>query len=222
MIFKIDCDNFVMLYDLVELIDVSCEAGSYELNNDTLKGTVEIKGTYIKKGNTQPNNFSDTVPYTILFNESDIKVISVMCEEFSYEKNNDGINALFKVVVDYEKIDEAKTSIELDSLDLDGVVTGINDEETTEKFNEKLDKFLNDREVVPTTQIEDTESSVTSNTPNTPFYLKLKELKRTTKIIFYKNEKELEKIAKDNNLSISELLNNTQNLGDNRRIILKE
>ncbi|MBO5388679.1 MAG: hypothetical protein J6A59_11160, partial [Lachnospiraceae bacterium] len=130
-----------------------------------------------------PNNFSDTVPYTILFNESDIKVISVMCEEFSYEKNNDGINALFKVVVDYEKIDEAKSSIELDSLDLDGVVTGINDEETTEEFNEKLDKFLNDREAVATTQIEDTESSVTANTPNTPFYLKLKELKRTTKII---------------------------------------
>ena len=45
MIFKIDCDNFVMLYDLVELIDVSCEAGSYELNKDTLKGTMEIKGT---------------------------------------------------------------------------------------------------------------------------------------------------------------------------------
>lgn len=282
MNFKIDCMNFVMLYEVKEVLDVNAKVLKYDLDDDTLKGNVEINGRYLKDNNDKPIPFSDVVPFTVVFNTDDIIINEVRVEDFKYELLKDGIDSTFKVSIDYmlkqdnnhdeddisnnhktneilvkdekhntdiidteDDMDEKNDILDKDNIDNSNIskslqenefVNGENDEEITNKYEEKLDEILNGRngcdeneqleEMNVVENIEEIEAIKNTNVNVkkivVPYSLDFKEKKNKLRVIFYKDDKELEKISKNENISINKLLNNSQNVGDTRRIILRD
>lgn len=79
----------------------------------------------------------------------------------------------------------------------------------TEEYNEKLEDLLE-------TRIEDVSENIL------PFKDVFSENKTRYKYIYYRSDTELEKISKEEQVSLNTLFNNSQDLGDYKRIILKE
>lgn len=207
MEFKIECENYVMLYALNNVLDCDSTIDNYELENDTLKGNVLIAGNYLKKDEEFPVEFKDSFPFTIVFSTKDIIINEVKVDNFSYVFSGEGINCTFNVVVNYDETNNIEKKQPLEENNI--IVTNKDEyDEVTKEFEEKLDLALNRSETV-------------EEVSNVPFYLKLNQRQAKIKVFYYNDDKELDKISKNSGESLHELLENSETLGDYRRIIIK-
>lgn len=204
MEFKIECDNYVMLYALESVLECESIIDSYVLENDSLKGNVQIIGKYLKTDEDVPIEFKDNFPYTIVFSTKNVNVNEIKVDNFTYVVSGEGINCTFDVVVNY---DEIETLVKTD-----GEITSNNEEydEITKEYEKKLAEALNRNDNLEEKTVDEV-----------PFYLKLNERQTRIKVFYYKDDKELDKISKNSDESIQELLERSEMIGDYRRIIIK-
>ncbi len=101
---KISCDATVKLKKITSLKTIDCNVVDFEIAKDTLNGNIKIDGTYIKDNMDEEFSFSEIVPFTVVFRDSNFKVEEIVCANFSCQEIvNQGIECHFDVFITYEK-----------------------------------------------------------------------------------------------------------------------
>lgn len=102
---KINCDTKVNIDKLNSLKSVDCNVISFSLDKNALNGDIRISGKYYKDDLDQLHEFSDVVPFTVMFNDENVVIHEVTCGNFScQEVVNQGIECHFDVFIRYEKM----------------------------------------------------------------------------------------------------------------------
>ncbi|HHU55439.1 MAG TPA: hypothetical protein GXZ48_01945 [Acholeplasmataceae bacterium] len=148
---KISCDASVKLKKMNGINTVECTVNDYEINKDTLSGNIKIEGKYIKDNLDEEYDFSELVPFTVVFRDEDFKLNDIRCENFNFNQIvNQGLECHFDIIIDYTKkgIEEETQDIEED-LDLfveshEDFIKDAEELEEDEKISEKYDEMLQD------------------------------------------------------------------------------
>lgn len=207
---KIKCEHEIKLNQFVKLETVNFEVSSYLLKNDTLNGDVKINGTYQKNTSeiSTHQGFEDLVPFTVVFRDRNIKINKIIIDEEKISENNDGINCSFTLVVDYaldEQIMEVPVEIEEEIIKVSNTTDGITDD-----YTKKLEEKMNVRDSI--NLINDTNVNFNN----------LKENYASINVYYLQNEKEIEQLAKEKRISITQLLNDNDDFNKTRRLIIDE
>lgn len=111
---RICCDKKIELTNFNNLKEVNCKLDDYKFDNGQLMGSCYIFGTYNTKS-LENKDFSEEVPFTLMFKNSDYNVDNINIENFkSYEVVNNGIECSFEIVVSYSLKDSSEKDNELD------------------------------------------------------------------------------------------------------------
>lgn len=207
---KIKCEHEIKLNQFVKLETVNFEVSSYLLKNDTLNGDVKINGTYQKNTSeiSTHQGFEDLVPFTVVFRDRNIKINKIIIDEDKISENNDGINCSFTLVVDYaldEQIMEVPVEIEEEIIKVSNTT-----DEITDDYTKKLEEKMNVRDSI--NLINDT--NVNFNNLNENY--------ASINVYYLQNEKEIEQLAKEKRISITQLLNDNDDFNKTRRLIIDE
>ena len=207
---KIKCEHEIKLNQFVKLETVNFEVSSYLLKNDTLNGDVKINGTYKKNKSeiSTHQGFEDLVPFTVVFRDRNIKINKIIIDEEKISENNDGINCSFTLVVDYaldEQIMEVPVEIEEEIIKVSNTT-----DEITDDYTKKLEEKMNVRDSI--NLINDTNVNFNN----------LKENYASINVYYLQNEKEIEQLAKEKRISITQLLNDNDDFNKTRRLIIDE
>ncbi|MCI5938890.1 MAG: hypothetical protein SOU07_00155 [Bacilli bacterium] len=207
---KIKCEHEIKLNQFVKLETVNFEVSSYLLKNDTLNGDVKINGTYQKNTSeiSTHQGFEDLVPFTVVFRDRNIKINKIIIDEEKISENNDGINCSFTLVVDYaldEQIMEVPVEIEEEIIKVSNTT-----DEITDDYTKKLEEKMNVRDSI--NLINDTNVNFNN----------LKENYASINVYYLQNEKEIEQLAKEKRISITQLLNDNDDFNKTRRLIIDE
>ena len=207
---KIKCEHEIKLNQFVKLETVNFEVSSYLLKNDTLNGDVKINGTYQKNTSeiSTHQGFEDLVPFTVVFRDRNIKINKIIIDEEKISENNDGINCSFTLVVDYaldEQIMEVPVEIEEEIIKVSNTT-----DEITDDYTKKLEEKMNVRDSI--NLINDTNVNFNN----------LKENYAYINVYYLQNEKEIEQLAKEKRISITQLLNDNDDFNKTRRLIIDE
>lgn len=207
---KIKCEHEIKLNQFVKLETVNFEVSSYLLKNDTLNGDVKINGIYQKNTSeiSTHQGFEDLVPFTVVFRDRNIKINKIIIDEEKISENNDGINCSFTLVVDYaldEQIMEVPVEIEEEIIKVSNTT-----DEITDDYTKKLEEKMNVRDSI--NLINDTNVNFNN----------LKENYASINVYYLQNEKEIEQLAKEKRISITQLLNDNDDFNKTRRLIIDE
>ena len=207
---KIKCEHEIKLNQFVKLETVNFEVSSYLLKNDTLNGDVKINGAYQKNTSeiSTHQGFEDLVPFTVVFRDRNIKINKIIIDEEKISENNDGINCSFTLVVDYaldEQIMEVPVEIEEEIIKVSNTT-----DEITDDYTKKLEEKMNVRDSI--NLINDTNVNFNN----------LKENYASINVYYLQNEKEIEQLAKEKRISITQLLNDNDDFNKTRRLIIDE
>lgn len=109
---RINCDASVKLKKINGTKSVSCKVIDYKLKKDTLNGNILINGKYIKDELDKDFEFSELVPFTVVFKDDNIDVTDIRVENFNNtDVVNQSVDCHFDIVVSYNE----KKSMELDN-----------------------------------------------------------------------------------------------------------
>lgn len=207
---KIKCEHEIKLNQFVKLETVNFEVSSYLLKNDTLNGDVKINGTYQKNISeiSTHQGFEDLVPFTVVFRDRNIKINKINIDEEKISENNDGINCSFTLVVDYE-LDEQIMEVPVE-MEEEIIKVSNTTDEITDEYTKKLEEKMNVRDSI--NLINDTNVNFNN----------LKENYACINVYYLQNEKEIEQLAKEKRISITQLLNNNDDFNKTRRLIIDE
>lgn len=210
---KIKCEHEIKLNQFVKLETVNFEVSSHLLKNDTLNGDVKINGTYQKNTSeiSTHQGFEDLVPFTVVFRDRNIKINKIIIDEEKISENNDGINCSFTLVVDYaldEQIMEVPVEIEEEIIKVSNTT-----DEITDDYTKKLEEKMNVRDSIDSINL--------INDTNVNFN-NLKENYASINVYYLQNEKEIEQLAKEKRISITQLLNDNDDFNKTRRLIIDE
>jgi hypothetical protein len=104
---KISCDASVKLKKINSIKTIDCNVIDFKIVKDTLNGNIKINGTYIKDVIEEEHQFSEIVPFTVVFRDENFVVSDIVCGNFSCQEIvNQGIECHFDVFITYEKKDE--------------------------------------------------------------------------------------------------------------------
>lgn len=135
---RIKCDAKVNLEGLINIVNVMCEINDYNVDNNSLSGSVNVKGNYIKDDLHTTYDFNENVPFTVVFKNNIEKIEKIEVEDFIFnEIVNNGIECKFNIFISYE---DSKSFNEDDSLeDKETVAEKVIEEELEEIEDNTLD-----------------------------------------------------------------------------------
>ncbi len=230
---KMNYTAFIKLRNFIKINDISAEIKEYHKKDDIITGKLDVSGTYLTEDLVNTNSFSDEILFDIIFSTNDFEIIDIDCVDLDYNPvDGRGIEVMFDVLIKYENYEiEENTNSKEDIIEIPVVVEENNTFEEIKKekeieidhlIDEKLD-LANDN--LPTT-LENVENDVNKNTLiNTIDFKNEKEneKKRTIKICYYNDTKELDSFCENNNVGIDKIFNDNKKTDfvKYKRIILK-
>lgn len=152
---RICCDKKIELTNFNNLKEVNCKLDNYKFDNGQLIGSCYIFGIYNTKS-LEDKDFSEEVPFTLMFKNSDYNVDNINIENFkSYEVVNNGIECSFEIVISYSLKDSSEKDNELnkdlensDMINNEVIVNENKSDNIIEKEEEK--DIINNDEVIET------------------------------------------------------------------------
>lgn len=100
---KISCDASIKLDRMSNIVDVEYDIKNYKTKKDTLDGNVIIKGKYIKDVIEEEYDFTEQVPFTVVFKNEKYKINSIEILDFNFQEIiNQGIECNFNILIKYE------------------------------------------------------------------------------------------------------------------------
>lgn len=244
---RINCDASVKLKKINGTRNVNCNVIDYKIKKDTLNGNIMINGIYIKDELDKEFEFSELVPFTVVFRDENFDVTDIRVENFN---NNDIVNQSvdchFDIVITYEErkpIEEeviSEEDVEEDEIEVEGediVEELIDDEKISNKYDEMLqdilsrrnDNFLEEYEdefedEIPEVEPIPIKSNIAVNLSKgkddqkQPVFKTMKESYQSYSIYFINNDADIDRICKNENLNINDVY---EDYSKNRRIIVK-
>lgn len=207
---KMNYNSFIKLKDFLKLINISAEINDYNIENEVIEGTLSIKGKYLKRDNLTDEYFDQNIPFNIAMNDANFEIEDIYCINLEYICiESRGVDVSFDIFVDYENLDIK------------------NDEDLKNQNDEILD--IESLKSIETQRIdsllENTLVYKEDNLPTEEIIIRgLKDESSKLKVCYYKDDKELENICKNNSLSFDELCKNNQkfNFNNLKRVIINE
>ncbi len=207
---KMSYNSFIKLKDFFKIVDITAEIKEYITKNDVLEGTLEIHGKYQKRDGISEEYFLESVPFSIVFPNSDYDINDIDCTDIDYIAiDGRGVDLTFDILVDYYQYEEIpvvinqldKETIETNNLDVETSVEMIDDRTVESATNSNLDvddrDFDNNTEKVINEVIE-------SNDNDNSLELETEQI----------DEIEIEKIKEMETKRVDELLKSALNFKD--------
>ena len=216
---KMNYNSFIKLKDFFKVVDVSAEVDEYSVKNDSIDGSLSLRGKYLKRDNQTTEYFLEKVPFTIAMTQGDFEVEDIDCVDLEYVGfDGRGIDVTFDILVNYyiyeeipvlqDDISEVSTRLETDELPLDAFEELKNIETT------RVDELL-----MATLSFKD------DNLPTQEVVIRgLNDTKSSIRVCYYKDDKDLEQISVKNNVSIDTIFKTNQKYEMNKyhRVILND
>lgn len=214
---KMNFNTFIKLKDASKVESISGEILEYNLEDKELTGNFLVSGSYLKEDHTDSFTFKEELPFEVLFLEDDVDILDIDCVDLNYGiVCGRGLDVSFDLRIQYnvfennkETVDERKVEVEEEYVEETNENVEIIKEEITKEIEQKLyDTIFTKEDNLPT------EESIVS---------RISENKRTIKVVYYENDKDLERICKNNNVSINEVFksNSNNDIDKYQRVILK-
>ncbi|MBP3504567.1 MAG: hypothetical protein J6K18_05520 [Bacilli bacterium] len=199
--------QLIKIKDLAYLNDLGCEVIEYYPNKQYLNGRVYVTGAYHSSKNNEVKLISEDLEFMFDLEKEDFYIDDIECISFDYNVlETEGIEFSYEIKLDVNIIEEFDLR-EDDSL---------NFEETLETIKEEIGNIVEEK-------LSDKLDVVDDNLPqNEEMFRSLNDDNKTIKIIYFNDEKELSKIAEQNNVSIDYLFkcNKNYNFNENKRVII--
>lgn len=199
--------QLIKIKDLAYLNDLGCEVIEYYPNKQYLNGRVYVTGAYHSSKNNEVKLISEDLEFMFDLGNEDFYIEDIECISFDYSVlETEGINLTYEI--------KLEVSIEED-IDLREEET-LNFEETLETIKEEIENVVDEK-------LSDKLDVIDDNIPqNEEIFRSLENENKIIKIIYFNEEKELSKIAEENNISIDYLFkcNKNSNFNENKRVII--
>lgn len=242
---RMNFNDFIKIKSILKIIDLSGEVIDYQIDKNEIKGLMGINGKYAKESLEETYTFNEEIPFNFIFKDNVKSVDDVDCVNLEYEVvDSRGIELSFDIRLDYELeglVEErSETQVE----------PGVSEEskeviaETPEKvtppevvtsLGERVEDEIETPQEVETAKEEITKlidkklaTTLSSKEDNLPqeesVFGGIEERKSTLRVCYFKTDAELEKVCKDNNVSINQVFKENQdlNINETRRVIINE
>ena len=198
--------QLIKIKDLAYLNDLGCEVIEYYPNKQYLNGRVYVTGAYHSSKNNEVKLISEDLEFMFDLEKEDFYIDDIECISFDYNVlETEGIEFSYEIKLDVNIIEEFDLR-EDDSL---------NFEETLESIKEEIGNIVEEK-------LSDKLDVVDDNLPQNEEMFRSLNNDKIIKIIYFNDEKELSKIAEQNNVSIDYLFkcNKNYNFNENKRVII--
>lgn len=242
---RMNFNDFIKIKSILKIIDLSGEVIDYQIDKNEIKGIMGINGKYAKESLEETYTFNEEIPFNFIFKENVKSVDDVDCVNLEYEViDSRGIELSFDIRLDYELeglVEErSETQVEPGVSEQSKEVIAETPEEVTPpevvtSLGERVEDEIETPHEVETAKEEITKlidkkltSTILSKEDNLPqeesIFEGIEERKSTLRICYFKTDAELEKVCKDNNVSINQVFKENKNLNINetRRVIINE
>lgn len=242
---RMNFNDFIKIKSILKIIDLSGEVIDYQIDKNEIKGLMGINGKYAKESLDETYNFNEEIPFNFIFKDNVKSVDDVDCVNLEYEViDSRGIELSFDIRLDYEleglveeRQEEQEESVVREVVEENVIETPeeVSSPEVVTSLGERVDDEIEEPQEVETAKEEITNlidkkltSTILSKEDNLPqeesIFEGIEERKSTLRICYFKTDAELEKVCKDNNVSINQVFKENQdlNINETRRVIINE
>lgn len=242
---RMNFNDFIKIKSILKIIDLSGEVIDYQIDKNEIKGLMGINGKYAKESLDETYNFNEEIPFNFIFKDNVKSVDDVDCVNLEYEVvDSRGIELSFDIRLDYELeglVEErSETQVEPGVSEESKEVIAETPEEVTPpevvtSLGERVEDEIETPQEVETAKEEITKlidkklaTTLSSKEDNLPqeesVFGGIEERKSTLRVCYFKTDAELEKVCKDNNVSINQVFKENQdlNINETRRVIINE
>lgn len=242
---RMNFNDFIKIKSILKIIDLSGEVIDYQIDKNEIKGLMGINGKYAKESLDETYNFNEEIPFNFIFKDNVKSVDDVDCVNLEYEVvDSRGIELSFDIRLDYELeglVEERlETQVEPGVSEESKEVIAETHEEVTPpevvtSLGERVEDEIEAPQEVETAKEEITKlidkklaTTLSSKEDNLPqeesVFGGIEERKSTLRVCYFKTDAELEKVCKDNNVSINQVFKENQdlNINETRRVIINE
>lgn len=242
---RMNFNDFIKIKSILKIIDLSGEVIDYQIDKNEIKGIMGINGKYAKESLDETYNFNEEIPFNFIFKDNVKSVDDVDCVNLEYEVvDSRGIELSFDIRLDYELeglVEErSETQVEPGVSEESKEVIAETPEEVTPpevvtSLGERVKDEIEAPQEVETAKEEITKlidkklaTTLSSKEDNLPqeesVFGGIEERKSTLRVCYFKTDAELEKVCKDNNVSINQVFKENQdlNINETRRVIINE
>lgn len=248
---RMNYNYFIKLKNVTKINDISAEVIDYQFDADELKGILGVAGSYYRPDAEEVTYpFSEEIPFEILFTSDVVDISDVDCINLEYEiVEGRGVEVMFDISVNYEKgekgslvcEDEKFEVVELSNQVFENDLLEEEHDETPTEESIRISEHHDENPEIIEIDVDDLEeikeevsreidTKLSStllykddNLPSDDNIVKIiGDKKRNIKICYYKKDEDLEKLCRDQNLSIDQVFkaNRQNNLENNHRIII--
>ena len=242
---RMNFNDFIKIKSILKIIDLSGEVIDYQIDKNEIKGLMGINGKYAKESLEETYTFNEEIPFNFIFKDNVKSVDDVDCVNLEYEVvDSRGIELSFDIRLDYELeglVEErSETQVEPGVSEESKEVIAETPEEVTPpevvtSLGERVEDEIETPQEVETAKEEITKlidkklaTTLSSKEDNLPqeesVFGGIEERKSTLRVCYFKTDAELEKVCKDNNVSINQVFKENQdlNINETRRVIINE
>lgn len=242
---RMNFNDFIKIKSILKIIDLSGEVIDYQIDKNEIKGLMGINGKYAKESLDETYTFNEEMPFNFIFKDNVKSVDDVDCVNLEYEVvDSRGIELSFDIRLDYELeglVEErSETQVEPGVSEESKEVIAETPEEVTPpevvtSLGERVEDEIEAPQEVETAKEEITKlidkklaTTLSSKEDNLPqeesVFEGIEERKSTLRVCYFKTDAELEKVCKDNNVSINQVFKENQdlNINETRRVIINE
>ena len=242
---RMNFNDFIKIKSILKIIDLSGEVIDYQIDKNEIKGLMGINGKYAKESLEETYTFNEEIPFNFIFKDNVKSVDDVDCVNLEYEVvDSRGIELSFDIRLDYELeglVEErSETQVEPGVSEESKEVIAETPEEVTPpevvtSLGERVEDEIETPQEVETAKEEITKlidkklaTTLSSKEDNLPqeesVFEGIEERKSTLRVCYFKTDAELEKVCKDNNVSINQVFKENQdlNINETRRVIINE
>ena len=233
--------NIIKINDLAYINDLGCEIIEYYPNNNTLSGKVYVTGAYHSSKTDEVKLISEDLEFLFELDNNDFYIEDIECINFEYSVlEGVGIDILceIKLILDMQSnlvvdnnndtdqnvYEKAENLIELETID--EVLEDIS--EIRENHNESYEDSLEMIKDVINKEVDQKLSNkleiVNDNSPQSEVVFRsIKDENSIIKVVYFNDEKQLNEIAENNNISIESLFrsNKKTDFNNKKRVIIK-
>ena len=213
--------QIIKIKDLAYINELGCEIVEYYPNNNTLVGKVYITGAYHSSKTDEVKLVSEDVDFLFDLENDDFYIEDIECINFDYSVlEGVGLDVTFEVKLDLDISEEINSDKRGEVETSNQEVLTYDDEESLNNEIELIKKEIN-KEV--DLKLSEKLEIVNDNIPqDVVVFRSIKDENSVIKVIYFNEEKELNEIAKNNNITLESIFkaNKKTDFNNKKRIII--
>lgn len=221
--------NIIKIKDLAYINDLGCEIIEYYPKDNTLSGRVYVTGAYHSSKTDEVKLVSEDLEFLFELDNNDFYIEDIECVNFEYSVlEGVGIDVLYEIKLNLDIQQEVVTEL----FENENVVETINDNENVSEtrdyhevsYEDSLEAIKDEINKEIDLKLSSKLEIVNDNIPqNEVVFRSIKDENSVIKVVYFNDEKQLNEIAENNNISIDSLFrsNKKTDFNNKKRVIIK-